>query len=729
MKARVFLLFMILTLIMFFTPVVARSGVAVPVINLPATGQATSYAPGDDGDLEMGIAWPGPRFTDPAGGAIDPGDTVIKDNLTGLEWLRDANCINTRYPGDDVDEAQDGAVNWATGGIFINNINSGSKPNCSGGNNDWRMPNLNEFNSLLNFGDSDMAQWLRDQGFQNVQSANYWVSTIYAVAQGRSWAVSLAPSAKGIYILYEGAQWGGVKFAHPSTPNWGRDLYPPDCYNCSFPYVWPVRGGSGGKISLPKTGQMTCDYCNPAIGGDTSLCDNYFDWVLDTTCSTAIANNYPTMKMDDAYQARRNNVGVSWPTSGNSASGRFQVATNTLTDLLTGLMWTKSGNLVFPNKIKSFQGALDYVTDMNNATNLSGFCATPCANFGYTDWRLSNILELRSLVNYNDECNGGGGAGGAGGECPTGNGADSAYGIPVGWSYLNWEGFTQINEGTAEPRMSTAGYWSSTTDPSDTTKAYTLSLYRQGGVMGTFDKTSTCVTNGVYPCPSWGPNPSGWFFWPVRTAGGDDGDGVPVEVENQAPNFGDGNGDGIQDLLQSRVSSIPAATGQGYITVITPEAPDNCVLANVQTMTEPGPPNDDPANNYPYGLVSFEIPCSGPVQVTVLFHGTTDLSAFSYRKYGPNPPGGPVMWYDMPGAVFDTTVIGLQTVARATFTLTDGAVGDDTGIDVIIFDQGGPGQLAPAVAIPTMTEWGMIIFVVFAVLAAVYYMRKKRFPV
>jgi hypothetical protein len=31
---------------------------------VPKTGQTTSYATGDDGDLEKGVAWPNPRFTD-----------------------------------------------------------------------------------------------------------------------------------------------------------------------------------------------------------------------------------------------------------------------------------------------------------------------------------------------------------------------------------------------------------------------------------------------------------------------------------------------------------------------------------------------------------------------------------------------------------------------------------------------------------------------------------------
>ena len=60
------------------------------------TGQTISYATGDDGDLEMGMTWPVPRFTDNE-------DGMVTDNLTGLMWLKDANCIATNYPGFDTD--------------------------------------------------------------------------------------------------------------------------------------------------------------------------------------------------------------------------------------------------------------------------------------------------------------------------------------------------------------------------------------------------------------------------------------------------------------------------------------------------------------------------------------------------------------------------------------------------------------------------------------------------
>ena len=49
-------------------------------VMLPKTGQTTSYAAGDDGALQKGVASPNPRFT-------DNGNGTVTDNLTGLIWL------------------------------------------------------------------------------------------------------------------------------------------------------------------------------------------------------------------------------------------------------------------------------------------------------------------------------------------------------------------------------------------------------------------------------------------------------------------------------------------------------------------------------------------------------------------------------------------------------------------------------------------------------------------
>jgi hypothetical protein len=60
-----------------------------PPCPIPQTGQEISDATGDDGDLQMGVPWPNPRFT-------DNGDGTVIDNLTGLMWAKNANIYGTR---------------------------------------------------------------------------------------------------------------------------------------------------------------------------------------------------------------------------------------------------------------------------------------------------------------------------------------------------------------------------------------------------------------------------------------------------------------------------------------------------------------------------------------------------------------------------------------------------------------------------------------------------------
>jgi hypothetical protein len=61
----------------------------------------------------------------------------------------------------------------------------------------------------------------------------------------------------------------------------------------------------------------------------------------------------------------------------------------TVTDPATGLMWTKNADIYGDTLL--FHQALDYIAEMNEGNY---------PNFGYTDWRLPSLTELRSLIDY-----------------------------------------------------------------------------------------------------------------------------------------------------------------------------------------------------------------------------------------------------------------------------------------------------------------------------------------
>jgi hypothetical protein len=161
------------------------------------TGQTVSYAAGDDGDLERGVLWPSPRFTDNS-------DGTVTDHLTGLVWLKNANCF--------------GAMNWTNALTACNSLASGS---CGLSDDtvagDWRLPNRKELFSLIDHSRYSPALPL-GHPFTNVQSAFYWSSTTDPDYTG---------DALQVFLTY-----GGV-IPFPKT---------------FIDYVWPVRSGQGGPF-------------------------------------------------------------------------------------------------------------------------------------------------------------------------------------------------------------------------------------------------------------------------------------------------------------------------------------------------------------------------------------------------------------------------------------------------------------------------------------------------
>jgi len=157
------------------------------------TGQTTSYATGDDGDLQKGVAWPNPRFTDNSNG-------TVTDNLTGLIWLQNANAFGTR--------------DWATALTDCNTLNSGEHGLTDGSKEgDWRLPNVKELLSLIDWSQSSPVL-PSGHPFTSVQSSGYWSSTTYESNTYYAWYV---------YMGY-----GGV----------GRDN------KDGNHSVWPVRSGN-----------------------------------------------------------------------------------------------------------------------------------------------------------------------------------------------------------------------------------------------------------------------------------------------------------------------------------------------------------------------------------------------------------------------------------------------------------------------------------------------------
>lgn len=173
-----------------------------PNICAYSLGEEWVVVHGQDGAWQKGVEWPNPRFT-------DNNDGTITDNLTGLIWLKDANCFGQKTWGQAIDECDGLSAGYC-------GLTDGSQAG------DWRLPNRFELESLLNLAYnhpplSDTAgtgHWSNGDPFNNVQTSEYWSSTTFV------WVPRYA------YFVH---------MSNGSTPL--------EHYKTVPLYLWPVRGG------------------------------------------------------------------------------------------------------------------------------------------------------------------------------------------------------------------------------------------------------------------------------------------------------------------------------------------------------------------------------------------------------------------------------------------------------------------------------------------------------
>jgi hypothetical protein len=301
---------------------------------LPDTGQTNSSIVetyGEDADYTI---YP-PLYTklDENGNTLE--DTasewvMVEDAVTGLVWevktVEDGsiNDSGNSYTWDDIPDQ------------FIAQLNQ----NNFGGRSNWRLPNIRELATLVNYGEIEPA--INTRFFPNTQSGKYW---------------SISESA-----------------ANPST------------------HAWAVYFASGSVSSTDEHHSKSTPHYVRAVSGERAGYD-------------------------------LNNVMVV-----NNASG-------TLTDQRTGLMWQRGGAVA-----NTWIDALTHCETLESA--------------GYDDWRLPNLRELHSIVDFNRQS-------------PS---ADQTY-------------FPDIGE--------SAVFWSSTRVVTQTATPDNFNVWRI-----CFDDGSTCTANG-----------------------------------------------------------------------------------------------------------------------------------------------------------------------------------------------------------------------------------------
>ncbi len=187
-----------------------RAGAQAQPAQTWKTGQTSSYAAGDDGNLQHGVDWPEPRFK-------DNGDGTVTDHLTGLIWLKNANCV--------------GSMTWNQALTCCTNLASGSCSLTDGSTaGDWRLPNRKELLSLV-----DYSQYFpalpQEHLFDIMRFSVYWSATTSARSTSHAWYVD----------------------------GYGKVSYDNKSFNY---YVWPVRAGQGES---PNDAILTDDFNDNSI--------------------------------------------------------------------------------------------------------------------------------------------------------------------------------------------------------------------------------------------------------------------------------------------------------------------------------------------------------------------------------------------------------------------------------------------------------------------------------
>lgn len=150
-------------------------GCSGSITGLPGTGQVTTYAPGDDADVG-------------AGGALsyrDNGNGTVTDIRSGLTWEKktDAN-VNENYT-------------WESAFAYVAELNAMNGGAGFAGHNDWRLPNVRELLSIVDYGRANPS--IHPIFGPTAGVLNYvmfWSSTSWAGYQPQynAWAVNFRDS-------------------------------------------------------------------------------------------------------------------------------------------------------------------------------------------------------------------------------------------------------------------------------------------------------------------------------------------------------------------------------------------------------------------------------------------------------------------------------------------------------------------------------------------------------
>ncbi len=304
-------------------------------------------------------------------------EEIVTDNNSGLQWQR--NSPSTKY-------------SWINAVSYCENLDYGGK-------NDWKLPEPGHLATLLNYGKYNPI--IDNEVFPNIQPDNYWTLTFKNCPQSLSFFDGSINNISEAYaICVRGDTLIQNRFTEYSISSdfividektgitWKKEdkknkyddavVY---CNNLSYAGFsdWVLSKGDRIKTLID------CSKSNPASSFPEIKSDIYvyykstygypYKYYFIDFSSGTDGSSTPLEDVSYYFKCSRSEIIFENTLTQYTVSGQTIV-----TDSKTGLIWNSS-----IGSSKTWISALSYCESLNYA--------------GFSDWRLPNVEELKTLIN------------------------------------------------------------------------------------------------------------------------------------------------------------------------------------------------------------------------------------------------------------------------------------------------------------------------------------------
>ncbi|MBF0537362.1 MAG: DUF1566 domain-containing protein [Nitrospirae bacterium] len=365
-------------MVLLILPALALAGTAIPL----QTGQKLCFIPSgtyagnvqpckgtfsspgtetndEDGYYRTGLFWNKSRFS-----LVTSGTTsgTIVDNTTGLVWPADptalpSTCgINT--PGTGT------GITWSNALLYIGCLNSYTSSGYLGIST-WRLPNIIELMSLMNRGHGESTSatdsWTTVGTNSGSQTNDLWLRQGGTPGTGNTLNTPFTGFAASAF-------WSSTSDNNTNAT--------------TYPNAWTVDMTSNKNVSTVKTGTALL----VPVSGTTTVLPLTGQTVCYNTAGSVITCS--TTGQDGEKQQ-----GVAAPGGLPFSASRFSAVTasdgkKAITDSYTGLVWSATNTT--GGLSGYWHAAMNAIYAINTGSGYSG----------YTDWRMPNVNELVSLLNF-----------------------------------------------------------------------------------------------------------------------------------------------------------------------------------------------------------------------------------------------------------------------------------------------------------------------------------------